>query len=166
MLKNKLLFCFYSILLISCGKTTESTNSYLPDIGDTIFNPAIDRATFEFCDSSNVLHKRAYVKYAGGTRAFEEDIIKMFKFKPEYEVFTGYFIVRFAVNCKNESGRYRWEIVDENFEETTCPKNLENHILSILKDLKKWQHPIYRGNSYDGYTYKVIKIESGKIIRS
>lgn len=163
---NLIIFAFTCSFLISCNTKSDSTKIYLADIGDTTFKPALDTSSFKFCDSTNILHKRAYVKYTGGIRSLENDLIAQYQIKPNYKVFSGYFIVRFAVNCKDEAGRFRWEIVDPNFEETTCPNGLENDIITTLKLLDKWNHPFYRGEDYDGYTYVVIKIENGQILRS
>lgn len=158
------------IFFFSCNTKKETKvekkPEYLADIGDTKFNAELDNANFKFCDSINVLHKRASVAYTGGTPAMEEELIKTYKKLPEYESFTGYFFVRFAVNCKNESGRFRWEIVDEDFKEMTCPKALENEIITKVKELKFWNHPIYQGEPHDGYTYIIVKIEDGNIVRS
>jgi len=153
------------LFLISCTSKS-STKMYLADIGDTKFNDLLDNTTFKFCDTTSVLHKRAYVKYKGGIKNLEEDLIAQYKINPRFKNFTGYFIIRFAVNCNDESGRFRWEIVDQNFNETTCSKELENHIITLVKGLNKWKHPFYRGKSYDGYTYIIVKLENGNIIPS
>ncbi len=165
---QNLILCivFFSLIFVSCNTNDKSKQKYLADIGDTIFNPSLDDAKFKFCDSSNVLHKRAYVKYTGGTKILENDIISQYKIKPEYRTFNGYFIVRFAVNCNDETGRFRWEVVNADFEETTPPKGLEKHIIDILKGLNKWNHPFYNKKDYDGYTYIIVKIENGNIVRS
>jgi hypothetical protein len=158
------------ILLCNCKSQKEPEVSqkpvYLDDIGDTIFNPELDNVNFTFCDSTDVLHKRARISYAGGTPAMEKELLEKYTKKPEYEVFSGYFFIRFAVNCKNESGRFRWEIVDEEFKETKCPKPLETAIISAVKSLQYWNHPIYQGESHDGYTFLIVKIKNGTILRS
>lgn len=158
---------FIISLVYSCSnKDNDTSTDYLADIGDTRFNSSIDNPDFKFCDSSNVLHKRAYVKYEGGYKKFESDLINQHEIKPSFNTFTGYFIVRFAVNCNDEMGRLRWEIVNSDFKETTCPKALENQIITNIKELHHWHHPIYRGNDYDGYTFIIVKIENGNIISS
>jgi len=164
--QNLIILIIASTVLFNCKINNDSTPNYLADIGDTTFNAKLDNPNFKFCDTSNVLHKRAYVKYSGGIRNLEDDIINQYQIKPKYKTFSGYFIVRFAVNCNDETGRFRWEIVDTDFEKTGCSKELENHVINILKGLKKWNHPLYRGKDYDGYTYLVIKIENGNIVRS
>lgn len=158
------------ILCFSCETKKEAKAAqkpeYLADIGDTKFNPELDDVNFTFCDAANVLHKRALVAYTGGTPAMEKELISNYEKQPAFESFTGYFFIRFAVNCKNESGRFRWEIVDEDFKEMKCPDALEKEIITKVKNLKNWNHPIYQGESHDGYTFLIVKIENGNIVRS
>jgi hypothetical protein len=96
----------------------------------------------------------------------EKELIASYEKQAAFESFTGYFFVRFAVNCENKTGRFRWEIVDENFEKTTCSSSLETEIITKVKNLSFWNHPIYRGESRDGYTFLIVKIENGNIIPS
>ncbi|MEM1001817.1 MAG: hypothetical protein AAGH46_04125, partial [Bacteroidota bacterium] len=122
-----------------------------------------DDVNFKFCDSSKVLHKRALIKYTDGETALEKEILEKYQYKQMYSEFSGYFIIRFAVNCKNATGRFRVEVLDSNFNETTIPEELKDEILSLFKNLNSWNHAVYQGDSYDGYTFRVIKIMNGKI---
>ena len=167
MLKNKPLLVFtILILLLSCQTTKESPKHYENQIGDTPFNQNLDDSNFKFCDSTNILHKRAYIRYAGGEKALEEELIKKYIFQPEYKSFNGYFIIRLAVNCNNETGRFRIQVLDSSFKKTNCPRNLEAHILYISKSLKNWNHAFYKGKDYDGYRFINIKMKKGKIVKS
>lgn len=165
-MKSKIIIilCFV-FFLQGCKQMKQIPHKYPQHIGDTEFISEIDNPNFKFCNPSNVLHSRSRVYFKGGQRGFEEKIIKNYNFDTSFEKFTGYFIVRFAVNCKNETGRFRWEIVDSNFNKTDCSKKLEKHIITILKNLKGWQHPVIDGKNYDGYNFIVIKLIKGKIIR-
>ena len=40
---------------------------------------------------------------------------------------------------------------------------LEEHLLSIMKSIKGWKHPIYNDKDYDGYKFISIKIVNGQI---
>jgi len=157
-------------LCFSCETKKEAKAAqkpeYLADIGDTKFNTELDNTNFKFCDSTNVLHQRSRIAYTGGTPAMEQELISNYKKQAAFESFTGYFFIRFAVNCKNESGRFRWDIVDEDFKKTMCPASLEDEIITKVKSLKGWNHATYQGESYDGYTFLIVKIENGNIIRS
>ncbi len=171
---KKILSCIsFAVLLLftfSCNMQKKNEKEvapvYMEHIGDTPFDPKLDDVNFKFCDTTNVLHHRGRISYTGGTPAMEKELIASYKKQSEFESFTGYFFVRFAVNCENKSGRFRWEIVDENFKETTCSTALEKEIISKIKSLQYWNHPIYKGESHDGYTFLIIKIENGNIIAS
>ena len=165
-MRNKLSILIIICCIPGCNRNQEAQHMYEDQIGDTSFNPALDDINFKFCDSTNVLHKRARVTYNGGLRALEHDLISSFKPKPSHESFTGYVIIRFAINCNNELGRYRTEVLDSNFEITKCPEDLKLDILTAFKNLKNWSHPFYEGKSHDGYTFYSIKINNGNIEKS
>ena len=150
-------------LLFSCANKSEVQTDYRDQIGDTVFNSNLDDPQFRFCDASKVLHKRAYISYVGGKKALEDAIMNAYEFNPEHHDFSGYIIVRFAVNCEDKAGRFRMQTLDPDFNLTTCPESLSRHILTIFKNLKDWKHAIYKGESYDGYTFHTVKIDNGKI---
>jgi len=162
-MNKNLCLVLFLLILMSCESSKDNRDDYPNQIGDTTFNPKLDDSNFQFCKPTNVLHKRAYVKYTGGNKALEEELLSKFVFKEEYKTFSGYFIIRFAVNCKGESGRFRLEILDNNFELTNCPESLKVNIKTIFKDLNKWNHPVYKNEDYDGYTFRTLKINNGEI---
>ena len=153
-----------SLSVLNCSHNSEKTHHYENQIGDTPFNANLDNASFKFCDSSKVLHKRALISYKGGRKALKEELLKAYQFQPKYKTFNGYFVIRFAVNCYGETGRFRTQILDTNFEETKSPKALKSHILNITKELKGWNYAVYKGAPFDCYTFINIKIENGKIL--
>ena len=161
---NILLFLIVTFSLINCTPVKKEKQHYENQIGDTPFNADLDNSNFKFCDSTNVLHKRAFVKYeGGGIRAIQEAFAKKYIFDASYQSYSGYFIIRFVVNCKNEAGRFRMQTLDSAFKPSKPPEKLRKHILTIVKDLKGWKHPIYNGKDYDGYKFITIKIVNGKI---
>ena len=161
--KSIILLLIFLFPLLSCNPTKGKKKHYEDQIGDTTFDVNLDDVDFKFCDSTDVLHKRARVGYEGGLRAIREEVAEKYNFKSSYEAYSGYFIVRFAVNCNDESGRFRIQTLDENFNLSKSPEGLENHILSIFKELKDWKHPVYRGKDYDGYKFISIKMIKGQI---
>lgn len=163
-MKNITLFAVISFFLLSCNHTKETKKAHYEDqIGDTPFNPNLDNTNFKFCDSTNVLHKRALITYDGGTKALEKELLDSYKYNPNLKHFSGYFIVRFAVNCKNKTGRFRIQVLNSLFEEVDSATELTEHILDIAKKLDKWNHPYYKGKDYDGYSFITIKVINGKI---
>lgn len=163
-MKKTIIITFLIVPLIGCTQKQEKKKqTYQNQIGDTPFDPDLDNSSFEFCDSNNVLHSRNYISYRGGYRILEQEYLSKYIFKPIYSSFNGYMVIRFAVNCKNETDRFRIQILDTDFSPTTCPLGLEDHILSIMKSLKGWKHPIYDGKDYDGYTFITLKFKNGQI---
>lgn len=154
------------IIVISCKQKQDNHKKYPQQIGDTEFIQGIDNPNFTFCNPVNILHSGSRIYFKGGYKNFENQLIKAYQFEKDFEKFTGYFVIRFAVNCKNEIDRFRCEISDENFEKTAYPQKLEEHIISIFKNIKGWQHPVIDNQDYDGYTFVSIKFINGKIIKS
>lgn len=155
------------LFFLSCNKENETQKPhYENQIGDTPFDPALDRSDFKLCDSTNVIHKRALVTYKGGIKALEKELIKNYNSKTEHSAFTGYFIIRFVINCNNESGRYRLEVLDSSFQSIEAPKALENHVLESFKKLKRWNHAVYEGKDYDCYKFVTLKMIKGQLIKS
>ncbi len=149
--------------LLGCNQKQNVPHVYEKQIGDTPFATNLDDSSFRFCNENKVLHKRAFVRYKGGKRALADEIIKKYNSRADKTLFSGYFIVRFAVNCKGYSGRFRMQIMDSDFNLTNCSNELKTQILGIVKGLKKWETPRYEGRDYDGYTFLTIKIKKGKI---
>lgn len=161
----------YVIVLISlslffCCEKTKDKIEYENHIGDTSFNANLDNPNFKFCDSTNILHKRAYIQYTGGNKALEDELIRQYIYKDEYKTFNGYIVIRFAVNCYDKAGRFRTEVLDTDFNKTACPGDLNQQVVSIFKNLKHWNHAVYEGKDYDGYRFNIIKIVNGKIQKS
>ncbi len=151
---------------ITCTSEKKKIKKYNEHIGDTFFNPKKDNSDFAFCDSTKVFHSRSKVQYTGSSKALETELINQYQFKSIFKNFSGYFFIRFAVNCKNETGRFRYQIVDDNFKETSCNEELVDHIISLTKSLKGWNHVKYNDKSYDGYTFLIVKLINGEIVKS
>lgn len=155
--------------VLSCSNQVKETvqvkvvEPYQNQIGDTPFDSKFDDPDFKLCDPSDVLHKRAFVRYEGGKRAYNKELSEKYKFKSSYKSFTGYFIVRFVVNCNDESDRFRIETHNANFELTKSPEGLERHILAVSKSMTGWKHPFYDNKEYDGYCFFIVKMINGQI---
>lgn len=160
---RQIAFLILFSLCISCDVDQE-TEKYMDHIGDTTFDTYLDDPNFEICNPDEVLHSRARVRYEGGNKGLTEQLIDSFDSTKFPEKFTGYFFVRALINCKGEIGRIRYDIIDTEFKKTTCSKELESKILSIVADLNSW-YPAQEGeNAVDCYTFFIIKLDNGQII--
>ncbi len=156
-------FIIFLILLCGCADSDSKRILYPDQIGDTIFDAELDDPNFQFCNAEQVLHKRNLIKYQNGTKGLEKDIRKKYIAKQEFQAFSGYIIVRFAINCNNQIGRLRLEILDNNFKSTSAPDGLETHIRDSFSSLNAWQHPVYKDQDYDGYSFYTLKFTNGKL---
>ncbi|WP_196895234.1 hypothetical protein [Aureivirga marina] len=155
---------FLLLILLSCNQKKEQ-KEYTEHIGDTVFNPKIDHQNFKFCDTSKVFHSRSLIGYIGGQRAIEKEFLQQFVFDESFQDFTGTFSIRLALNCKRETGRFRWEILDNQFRQIDSPKKLEEQVITIVRNLKNWEH-INSETNPDGYCYIILNFNNGKLILS
>ncbi|MBX2829092.1 MAG: hypothetical protein KTR22_13080 [Flavobacteriaceae bacterium] len=164
-MKDNYLFILWLLLpfFLACENKEEVSIGYENQIGDTHYVAGLDTEEFEFCDSTNVLHKRAYVGYHGGTQALLEELNGFYDDRFIPTNFEGFFIVRLGVNCNGQPGRFRIESLDTQFNPLEENKEWEDYILSLSRRLKNWKKPYYRGQFYDGYTFFILKFNNGKM---
>lgn len=142
------------------------TNAYSRNVGDISYDAIIDQAGISACDSSRIVPFYGYeVRYDGNHVAVNEHCLKLFKEKPEYQNYSGYVMLRFLVNCKNETGMYRAISFDESFREISCPEILKKDLIEIAKALKGWQHAVYEGKDYDSFMTLNFKMDHGNILQ-
>lgn len=163
--KHTFSFLLFGILtcFVSCNEPATKETRYFQEIGDTNFDEDIDHLGFKFCDTSNILHKRAYVKYHGANTTLKNKIDFLFSKAPKSNTYNGYCIVRFAINCNDELGRIRLEFTNENANKLKTDPVFESMIRSKVKQLDGWIHPTYKGQELDGYSFFILKITNGKI---
>ncbi|MBK8111273.1 MAG: hypothetical protein IPK46_13515 [Saprospiraceae bacterium] len=71
--------------------------------------------------------------------------------------------VRFIVNCKGETGRFRLLVSDLQFKEAALSKELTSQLMQITKGIKGWQIIYHEGKNRDYYQYLTFKIVNGDI---
>ena len=77
---------------------------------------------------------------------------------------SGNIRIRFLVNCKGVSGRYRIIGMDKNYKEKHFDTSITNQLLSITQRLVKWKPFIKNNIQRDYYQYLIFKIEKGELI--
>jgi len=77
---------------------------------------------------------------------------------------SGYITIRFMVNCKGETGRFRMEQMDNNYNDSTFPKNLTNQLMVRTKSIQDWLPAELQGRTYDNYRYITFKFIDNHII--
>jgi len=141
-------------------------------VGNIAPNLEIDSPLFELCNES--LIKEYYIRrssdiapnYKGEKRGLEKEILDAYSYPIDTSQ-NGYITIRFIINCRGESGRFRTEEMDSKLRPTDFEKGISSQLLNIVKGLNHWV-PRKRssGNkSYDFYQYLTFKIQNGQIIQ-
>lgn len=169
-MKPTYLFCFL-FCFVSCAQEANSIkNKYPPrHIGDIEFDPKTDNPDFELCNPEYVYQ---YIGIGQG-RLYKGEFIALEKeFREKYnsenvKKESGLIRIRFVVNCKGETDRFRVLGSDENYQEKEFDKSITNQLLEITKKLTGWVG-LYNPKTEKGadyYQYLIFKIKDGKILK-
>lgn len=152
-------------VIIAC-KTEKQPDEFLRQVGDITFDPKLDTLNFEPCYEDYAFQ---YYNFSDGIQYIGEKakIITEFqdKFKAVNQEENGYITIRFIVNCKGNTGRFRVTGMDKNYTEKNFSKELTNQLLAITRELDGWKPGDYDGRKFDYYQYLTFKINQGKIER-
>ncbi len=164
----KRIISFLGILfLFGCSQNTNTSDTY-KDVGDIPFDANLDNPDFQLCDENNIMQY-----YSKGTSNIPatyqgEKIAIINHFNENYENSilegqNGYLTIRFIVNCKGESDRFRVQEMDFKYQPKTFNTTIKNQLLTITKSLKGWIPPSNDGKYFDFYQYLTFRIEEGQI---
>jgi hypothetical protein len=160
-LLNLILMLFVHISLVS----QLDMHDYPYNVGDIAFDSTTDNPAFEVIDETKIL---PYNTQCGMMIEGERyGVIEYFaqNFKPEpIEGETGYIIIRFLVNHKGETDRFRMYEMNDDFQLTTFDKSLSGTIFDLTKKLSGWKPVTDRnGNRRDYYQYLLFKMKNGQL---
>lgn len=166
----KVFLMIFIIVVTGCHleKQYSATNNYLRWVDDIEFDPLIDDQDFKLCkgDSSVVQYFNTGngLEYTGEKIAIDKIFQERYdanKVKKE----SGLIRIRFMVNCKGETDRFRITAMDENYNKKQFDKSITNQLLAITKTLSGWKPKESRGVALDYYQYLIFKVQQGKIVR-
>lgn len=132
-------------------------------VGDIPYDPNTDNSNFTLCDPTQVIHRRNGLTFPGGKIAIKKQCLENYKSKSIFQSFNGYIMVRFIINCKKETDRFRVQVLDYDFSIKECPNELTEHILSIVKGLQGWEPVLQKDSGSDFSKYLNFKIKDGQI---
>lgn len=159
------------LLLLSIGTSLKAQNnlpsaSSLPeDVGDIAFDPKTDKADFYLCHQNFIIqYYNVATSYKGGGGTIKKLILNNYQYKPVYVATTGFVTIRFVINCKGQTDRFRVVQMNNNYEQTIFNKDLIAQLLGICKSLDPWlPGKDGKGNIYDSYYYLNFKLVKGRI---
>jgi len=154
--------------IISCQTKTQDTTQSEPlrHVGDILENPTIDTTNFQPCEehfAHQYYNFSNSIQYEGEKAAVIDFVYNEFESDSSNQD-NGYMTIRFMVNCKGQSGRFRIYEMDNNYELMSFDKSLVNQISGIVKRLDGWKIGVRdNGDAYDYYQYLTFKISKGQI---
>ncbi len=166
---HKLLFYFCILLLSSCNYSGLIFDpEYERHVGDIKINPKLDDPTFELCHGDEYVAQ--YFNYAEDFPfvAEKDSLIRLFQstYVPvNKKGQSGYVRIRFIVNCKGESGRFRITESDFNYQPFQFKRKIIKQLYDITKNIEKWDVISDEVNGpRDYYMYLIFKIKDGQLI--
>ncbi len=155
------------LLPFSCRRTKGYEESkYLRWVGDIAFNPKEDDKNFVVCEEEEVKQYHNFslgFQYKGEKyeldRAFEQAYqSKIIKGE------SGLIRIRFIVNCRGETGRFRVMGMNENYEPKAFDAPITKQLLRITQSLTGWKVLPNAEKPEDYYQYLIFKIKEGQLI--
>lgn len=164
MTRSIILLLTLQLALYSCNQAQQQTveKKYV-HVGSIAPDSLLDDPTFSVCDEKWIFE---YYNFQKGFQFEGEKIALIQYFKSNYKVLAndnGYFTVRFVVNCKGETGRFRTEAMDFSYQHTELNEATTRQLLKLCKELKGWKINTYQEKERDYYQYLTFKIEDGQL---
>jgi hypothetical protein len=155
------------LLVQSCGKTQSLTETTYPEnVGDIAFDANLDDLNFKLCNEVRTFQYYNSPKglpFEGEKAKLNQIYFEKFR-KKNFSNETGYLTIRFVVNCKGETGRFRTQEMDNEFKAKKLNRELVSELLDVTKKLSGWIIATNGKDTFDYYQYLTFKIESGKLI--
>ena len=154
----------------TCQTPGEIKESYPRMIGDIAYNPSIDTTNFELCwDEKFAVQYYAFTSTFNQSTYLKEKYAVHKIFEANYNadrvpLESGLVSVRFLVNCRGESGRFRVKGMDENYQEKVFTSAITQQLVNITKNELEWKAFKTDKAERDYYQYLIFKIENGQII--
>ncbi len=162
-------YLFLPFLFTGCFENAinQNTKNEIPvrhhDLSYIPFDAKTDNPDFIVCDSTTISSGRNRLQYANGNSKLIDDIKSKFTYKQAYESFNGYIVIRFLVNCKSNSGRYRAQALNLDFSPSNAPSDLVEHLLKLIKSLDNWTKRSTNDLTKEYSKFINLKINNGKI---
>ncbi|HYG03190.1 MAG TPA: hypothetical protein VD927_12150 [Chryseosolibacter sp.] len=161
---------FYVVLLMfifsACASrqsVDEPVATYPNHVGDHSFDQNLDDPAFKVCNESRVFQYYNFGKgmqYKGEKTAINSAFSNIIFDSTD----SGYITIRFIVNCKGETGWFRIQQMDFDFQEKTFSSTSVSKILEITKRLDGWKVNHFDDVPYDYYQYLTFKLHNGNLV--
>lgn len=154
------------VLLISCKNTSDKQSTHLANVGIIPKDESVDDSNFQPCHEDYSLF---YYQVDNSDHLYKGEkpaIVKTFDDikLPAIDQNDGYVTIRFLVNCKGETGRFRVEQVDFEYKDKEFEGELVTQLLEKTKQLDGWWPATREGYKCDYYKYLTFKIINNQTV--
>jgi hypothetical protein len=170
MIKKRLIPLLFFSFPVLCQEQKSDISLYPSSIGDIEFDSNLDKKDFQLCRPKYDAQYYYWTKdtnYEGDKSMIEKEFKENYKSENVTKQ-SGLIRIRFIVNCKGETDRFRVIGMDENYHEKDFDKSITDQLLQISKRLKGWIPKNFTSKTnevfnYDYYQYLIFKLKDGQI---
>lgn len=146
------------------NKEKKDTLTYADQVGDLIFDAALDDPSFKPCSAKFIPQYYSFGAdvYEGEKPALENFIRQRYK-QEEDKGQNGYITIRFVVNCQGRTGWFRVQEMDFTYQPKKFTPKLVEQLLELTKQLNGWKPAQEGGTSYDYYYYLTFQLVNGQL---
>lgn len=161
-------FILLTLLISSCSSSNniDIRTKYLINVGDISKDQILDDQDFTVCDEKKIVQYFNFslgLQFNGEMKRIQEIFKEKFRFN-DLKNEDGLIRIRFVVNCKGKTGRFRIMAMDNKYHPKEFDKFITDQLLQITRDLKGWKPQYYHKIPIDYYQYLIFKIKGGRII--
>lgn len=153
------------LLLASCRTGRNPDDSGYPaNVGDITPDPQLDDPGFSVCREHYIpQYYSVETGFEGEKPAMERHFRDKFVKNKQWKGENGYITIRFVVNCRGQSGRFRVLEMGKDLKPKQFPRALSGQLLELTKSLTGWQPGQSKIKALDYYQYLTFQIVDGDI---
>jgi len=139
-------------------------SNYPNNVGDIQPDPILDDTTFHACRESNIPQYYSIKSgFEGEKPAIKRYFEQNFRKDKAFAKVEGYITIRFVVNCKGQTGRFRVQEMSPDYKPVKFPPALPAQLLELTKKMSGWLPGKSENIPYDYYQYLTFTIKKGEI---
>lgn len=124
---------------------------------------AILNENFKICNENYILqyyNQSQVLPYFNGKNGFRNYINENYQNQKYSD--SGYFNIRFIINCEGQAGRFITHENNLDLEPHTFNSDLKKQLINLTTSVK-WNPVFIRNKNWDAYMYVSYRIENGEI---
>ncbi len=146
------------------GQGVAKPSAYPAHVGDIAPDPALDDPAFTVCRENYIpQYYSTNSSFKGEKPAIEAYFREKFIKNKAHASESGYITIRFVVNCRGQTGRFRVQEIGLDYLPKKFPSALPNRLLDLTKQLDGWLPGQRNGFQLDCYQYLTFTITNGDI---